>query len=263
MKPIIVFFLGVVMALNALAQPRLLHEIPVEADYIVTDNLANVYVVSGDKLTKYDKDGTLKLTYSRKVLGDIVQLDASNPLKLLLYYRDLTQVVFLDNRLSPRGEPVSLEDFDREQTTLTCTSHSSGMWLYDRFGFELTRLNQDLEVERQTGNLNQILGRQLNPNYLFEANSWVYLNDPAIGVLVFDIYGTYYKTIPIKGLERFKLFDGQLYYQEGGKVFRFHLRTSDVQPVALPEGKFRMFSLAEDRLYLLTEKALKIYARDS
>jgi hypothetical protein len=45
-----------------------------------------------------------------------------------------------------------------------------------------------------------------------EYNNKVYLNDPINGVLVFDVYGTYLKTIPIYHLNTFQVKENYMLY---------------------------------------------------
>ncbi|MGZ4100177.1 MAG: hypothetical protein ACXVNM_14925, partial [Bacteroidia bacterium] len=89
-------------------------------DYFTTDNIGNVYTVKDDELVKYLPTGKFFLRYSNLKLGNITTVDATNPLKLVLYYRDFQQIVFLDNQLSLNSEPVSLEKLGYEQTDLVC-----------------------------------------------------------------------------------------------------------------------------------------------
>lgn len=53
--------------------------------------------------------------------------------------------------------------------------------------FALVRLDSKLAVAQTTSNLNQLLGIEINPNFMCEYNNSVYLNNPSTGILVFDI----------------------------------------------------------------------------
>jgi hypothetical protein len=58
-----------------------------------------------------------------KNLGDISFVDASNMLRILVFYKDFLQVVFLDNTLSANGETVSFDKIGFQQAQLVCSSH--------------------------------------------------------------------------------------------------------------------------------------------
>ena len=236
-------------------------EFPVDATYFAVDNLGFLYVTKGDQLTKYNWEGKSIFVYSDKLLGPITAVDASNPMKLLLYYRDLTQIAFLDNQLTIRGEPVVLDEMGKEQTLLSCTSHTNGFWIYDNFSFELTRYDQELREDRSTGNLVQILRQEINPVLLFEENNWVYLFDPALGMLVFDIYGTYLKTIPLPAdVSDIHFRENQLIYRTGQTIHMQDLRTQEEKTHELPDVEFRQFLTTEKHWYLLTDDQLLVYS---
>ena len=175
--------------------------IEINSDFFTADNQGNFYVINGNELTKFDKTGKQLYKYSNKNLGTIDFVDVSNQLKILLFYKNFSQAIFLDNTLSMSGTPVSFDQIGFQQAQLICTSHNNGIWLYDQQTFALVRLNDTYEETQRTGNLNALLNIELQPNYLLEYNNKIYINNPSTGILIFDIYGTYYKTIPVKNLQ--------------------------------------------------------------
>ncbi len=199
--------------------------IPIKAEHITTDYLGNIYISTGDELIKYDSNGEVFKKFSDKTLGNITNVDASNPLKILLFYKDFSRILLLDDMLSPNSNTIFLDKIGLEQSTLACSSHNNGIWVYNQQNFELTRLDQNLVKTIQTGNLSQVLGVEIHPNYLTQYNNWLYLNNPETGILVFDIYGTYYKTVPIKGLNQFEVYNEQFFYFENSKLKSFHQKT--------------------------------------
>jgi hypothetical protein len=76
----------------------------------------------------------------------------------------------------------------------------------------------------KTGNFAQTLGINLNPDYMIEYDNYLYLNDSAQGILVFDSYGTYYKTIPLTGLRTFQVRGNDLFYIAQNRIHTFHLK---------------------------------------
>jgi hypothetical protein len=238
---------------------ELLHAIETNPDFFTTDNQSNIYTVKGDVLTKYDKTGKLLYKYSNKNFGDITFVDASNMLKILVFYRNYLQAVFLDNTLSLNGEPISLDKIGFIQAQLICSSHNNGIWIYDQQNLELVRVNQNLERTQQTGNLAALLSIELHPDYLIEYDNKVYLNNPGTGILVFDIYGTYYKTIPVKDIKQFQPFGNLVYYNRGNEVKAYDLRTSDEFQFQIPIEDFKSFRLEMGVLVLQIKEAIQLY----
>ena len=193
-------------------------------DFFTTDHLGNFYLVNRDEIVKYNSKGEKIKIYSNKKLGKIFSVDASNPLRLLVFYKDFSVVVILDSQLSSNGDDIHLEEMNLEQTDLTCTSFNNGIWLFNRQNMELIRLSESLEKIVATGNLNRILNVDLHPDALLEYNGNIYLHDPMEGILVFDVFGTYSKTIPLYSLKDFQLRDMTVAYFSPGKFSKYHLR---------------------------------------
>ena len=99
-------------------------------DLFTSDNLGNIYLVKGDELKKYNSKGELLKVFSNKKLGAISSIDASNPLRVLLFYKDQSQLVILDSQLSPNGNPIDLLGMNLEQSDVVCSSFNNGIWLF-------------------------------------------------------------------------------------------------------------------------------------
>src|SRR5438552_18644937 len=69
------------------------------------DNLDNVYVLaSTDQLKKYNAAGDSVAVFNNvKKFGKLSTIDVSNPLKVLLYYKDFSTIVVLDRLLAIRN----------------------------------------------------------------------------------------------------------------------------------------------------------------
>lgn len=181
--------------------------------YFTGDNLGNIYTVLDDELVKYLPNGKFFARYSNLKLGSISFVDATNPLKLVLYYRDFQQIVFLDNQLSVNSENVSLERLGYEQTDLVCASANNSFWIYDKQNNELLRFNEASKKIAFTGNLKQVLRTDLDPNFMVEHNGYLYLNSPKTGIYVFDMFGAFSKIISIKDLQQFQVSESLIYFK--------------------------------------------------
>jgi hypothetical protein len=183
-------------------------------DFFVADNLGNVYTVKNEELCKFLPNGKLHARYSNLRLGNISFVDVSNPLKILLYYRDFQQIVFLDNQLSVNSNPVSLERLGLEQAELVCISNNNSFWVYNKQNNELLRYDETGKRIASTGNLKQVLQSDLSPNYMVEHNGFLFLNSPATGIYVFDMFGAFSKVISVKGLGYFQPEENVIFFQK-------------------------------------------------
>jgi hypothetical protein len=211
------------------------------------DHMGNIYLVNESELLKYLPSGQYYNRYSNLKLGTISSLDATNSLRLLLFYKNYQQIVFLDNQLSVKNQAVSLEEMGYEQTELVCQSANNGFWIFNKANNEILRFDEDLKRLVATGNLKQILQREMNPNFMTEHNGYLFLNCPESGIYVFDMFGTFNKVIALKNLSHFQVNDGLVYYVRQNKVFSYHyklfeeasdtLQLSNVRKVFYMKGK--------------------------
>lgn len=236
----------------------LIKSIPTTSSFAATDNLGNVYLIKGASLDKFDSEGKFLKNLSKKGMGNISFIDAHDPLKTLVYYQAFQQLAFIDNSLG-NSQVISLEAIGYGQATLVCASHNNGFWLYNPTTFELIRFDENLKVAQQTGNITQVSGVKVQPNFIIEQNDLVFMNDSANGILVFDIYGTYSRTIPIKGLLHFQVSDDQIFYLKDGRLKSYHLKTLQEDEMMLPDGDILDARTEKEKLYLLKQKSLDIY----
>lgn len=259
MKKLVYIFL--LLSLSGLAQGKFKHVKTIEGpvDFFTTDNQCNIYVVSGNELSKYDKSGKLLYKFSNKKYGAISFVDASNMLRILVFYKDFAQAIFLDNTLSLNTEPVSFDKLGFLQTTLVCESYNSGIWVYDPQNFALVRLSQTYEKLQQTANLSGLLNVTLEPNLMMEHDNKLYVANPASGILIFDVYGTYFKTIPVKNVSKFQPIGDWVYYLESKKVKAYNIKTTEEKEFEMPVNDFKNFRLELDNLVLQLETGIAIY----
>ncbi len=193
-------------------------------DYFTADNLGNIFLIKDNEIVKYLPNGKYFNRFSNLQLGKIQFADATNPLRIMLFYKDYQQLVFLDNQLTQKRNAVSLEELGFEQTDLVCTSANNGFWLFNKANNELLRFNEHLKKVASTGNLKQILQTELNPVSLTEHNNFVYLNCPETGVYLFDIFGTFSKLIPVKNIKELQVNEQIFYYTTDSSFCSYNYR---------------------------------------
>ena len=213
---------------------RHLYTVKAPADFFTTDNIGNSYFIKSDEIRKYNAQGELLKIFSAKNLGNISSVDASNPLRVLVFYRDFASLLFLDDLLSQNGDVINLLDLSLEQSDVVCTSFNNGLWFFNRQNASLIRLDENLLSVVNTGNLNQLLGTTFKPNFMIENNGFVYLNNPGEGIFVFDIYGTYFKTIPLKDVSHFQVKENLLIYFMKGELRSYDMKLLAEASLPLP-----------------------------
>jgi len=229
------------------------------ANGMAIDQLSNAYVYGDEVLVKYNSQGEVSGRYSQKSLGNIHSIDAANPMKLLVYYQDFNQLVFLDSKLGERGEVIHLTDMGFEQSVAACQSYNNGYWVYDRLAFQLIRIDQQGNVSHRSANLVQALGYSPDPIQMVEYQEKVYVNDTTRGVLVFDMFGGYIKTIPIKQIVKLQPSNKSMYYKLDDGLYQFDFITLNSKRIGTFGGEITDFMVHHKKLVVLKGNLLEVY----
>ena len=168
-------------------------------------------------------------------------------------------MIFLDSRLSELQKNVDLFQEGFEQIALGATSHSNGFWLFDPVNFRLIRYNQELKRSHESLNLAQILKSEFQPTDMVEYKNNLYLADPNLGIVVFDIYANYVKTIPIKGIAKLRFGDDRIVYRSMSDWQAFNLLTSEFETMNLDINEAVEFDINRNTFLAQMEEQLIIF----
>lgn len=254
------FFIFGLVSFSADETIRTLFTIKASADFYTTDNIGNTYLIKGEEIKKYSQTGDLLKIFSNKTTGKITSVDATNPLRILVFYKDFATILIIDDLLSQNGDPMNLLDYSLEQSDVICTSFNNGIWFFNRENMELVRLDESFKPAVNTGNLNRLLSADFKPNFMTENNGYLYLNNPAEGVYVFDIYGTYFKTIPIKNLQRFQVKDNVMFYYLNGLLKSYNMK--DLTQKELPFKNVTDVRIEKENYYLFYPDSVVVKSND-
>jgi len=238
-------------------------EIEGEFDLMYRDNLDNVYLLDDFTIKKYDSKGQLMFIYSDNYLGKISSLSIGEGLKVLVYYKNNAQLVVLDNTLSQLSPPVVLNFYNLGTTTLVCSSIQNRFWFYDPLQGAIIRTSNTFTQVFNSGNLDQLLNYEIEPNFMTEWGNTLYLNDPKEGILVFDIFGTYQKTIPLKGLIDFQVSEKGIFFMENDLFYFYDFLSFQIQEVKLPASNSKKVLISNKLLFLQFDSSVKVFNRNT
>ncbi len=236
-------------------------EIPIKAKTFTTDKLSQVYVVTEqNEVIKYNSDGKELFRFNNNTLGNLQHVDVTDPFNILLYYPDFLTVLTLDRTLNKTGE-YDLTNLNLIEVKAIGMSNDNNVWLYDEVTFKLRKVDRKGQILLESDVLNMLLGYTPAPNFILERENLVYINNPQTGILVFDIYGKYIKTLDFKGLNDFQVFNKQLIFKKNGKLMSFHLQPLILQPIEIPLGISRedKIRIQKNKLFVKKEDKVLIY----
>ena len=197
---------------------------------LLSNATGDMYQLKSNSLTLMRDDLGVELTFSEPINGTVTWADVSNPLRLLLFYQDVSRVIILDNRLGEVGR-IDLLSQDLGQVVGTAIATRGGIWVFDETNMELARLNGQGEIVQRSGPLLSNLSNYQGVIGLWENAGRVSLLVEGEGLLQFDLYGTYLRTIPLKDASWGTVVDGLLIFQNTEGLFAQNLEDLSVKKI--------------------------------
>lgn len=263
MKPLfkILFLLtGMMAAKPALAQ-ELFKTIPTaKARSITTDELGNVYLVREDNaLIRYNPDGDSTGNFRSIQNGDLMWVDATNPMRVLLYYPAFSKIILLDRMLTVKNE-LDLRKLSIFNAPAVGMSADGRIWIYDYVNAKLKKIDDQLVITNTGNDMRQESQTVPRPTALLERDTKVYLCDSLNGIYTFDRFASYLNTLEIKGVKYMQAFGSQLIYRNGDQLQAYDVKTLSLKTIPLPPGPdFVEARIERNRMYLLFKERLEIY----
>jgi hypothetical protein len=228
------------------------------------DNLGNIYVLNKDnQLKKVSPQGdSLAVFNDVRRYGKIASVDATNPLKILVYYREFSTIIELDRFLNIVNT-IDLRKLNILQARAVALAYDNNIWVFDELETTLKRIGDDGSLVDRTTDFRQLFDSVPDPSVIRDQNGLVYLYDPVRGVYLFDHYGTLKSHLDFRGWQDFDVIDKNLLGRDDKKFYRYQPGTLNMQEEAIPAvyaGASRIL-ITPNIIYVLKNTGLEIYTR--
>lgn len=213
-----------------------------EATFIGVDSYGYTYFIKDQVLNKKNKEQTF--VFQDFQLGEISSVDILNPLKIMVFYKEANTAVILDNTLAPikRIHFNQLPEIIEPQTI--STANDNRLWLFNTNTQQLELFNY-IKSQNRVLSLplsESIIGLKGNFNYCFlqSENS----------ILMFSVFGSLIKTLPLSGIINFTLSHTHIVIQTTDGFFIMTDRLENLSPLNLLKTNVAQFHLIDDFLYI-------------
>lgn len=228
------------------------------------DNLGNIYVINKDnQLKKLGPRGdSLAVFNDVSRYGKIASIDVTNPLKILVYYRDFATITELDRFLNVINT-IDLRARNILQATAVGLAYDNNIWLFDELDARLKRIADDGTLVDQSTDFRQIFDTVPDPERLLDRGGLVYLYDTARGVYIFDHYGTLKTRLDFTGWKDFGVIGKNLLGRDDLKFYRYQPGTLNLKEEPMPAsyvGAIRI-RIMPAAVYVLKKTGLEVYSR--
>ncbi len=172
---------------------------PLRARFATADNLSNLYLITPQNaVEKYSPDGRLLTRYTNNRAGFATAVDATNPMKIIVWYADFRVVAFLDRNLTPLGE-LNLIQANYPEARTVASAADGNLWIYDEVAFQLKKISPEGTALAESQRLNALLPERLPIASLRDDGNSVYAFASDVGLLGFDAYAQFRYRQPIEG----------------------------------------------------------------
>ena len=225
-------------------------KIKVESEQsIQIDHLENIYLINKGNLSILNNNKHKE--YQNNFLGDIYSIDISNPLRILVFHKDANQIIFLNNELSIIGDAISLDEINLPDISTVCTSQINGFWVFNNLNNRIEFYNSNLIKIHTSIDLSNQINNLENIEEIKMAGEQIYLKVKNTGILVFDMFATYIKTLPIKETNSFQIFEQSIIYAKNQQILIYSFDKLNTSVLFQSDYKIDYAQIVNSHLYYL------------
>ena len=236
--------------------------IPGEFTYFTADNLDNIYLINAaNQLKKLNNSGdSVGVFNDVRKYGKLNSIDATNPLKLLLYYQNFSTIVVLDRFLN-KINTINLRRQNIFKVKTIATSYDNKIWLFDEGDGKLKKIDDNGEVLSETVDFRQIFDTLPSPTKIIDRDGFVYLYDENKGFYIFDYYGALKNKLPFLHWKNIEVVGKDLYGFGDSCLYRYPLSSFNLKEYLLPSSfaDALEIEIQNNKVYLLKDKIVEVY----
>lgn len=227
------------------------------------DNIGNVYLLfQNGQLKKIKANGdSLAVFNNVRRFGKPFSIDVSNPLKVLLYYKDFGTIVVLD-RLLNNLAVLDLRSQNLLQINAVGQSYDNNIWIFDGLENKLKKIGDDGKLLDQSADLRMVFDSTPSPAIITDQDQLVYLYDPLKGVYIFDYYGGFKGKIPFVGWSDFRVINKSFFGRDRRYLYRYDPGSLNLLQMPIPEYMLdaQKIIVMPGLIYVLRDGEVKMYA---
>jgi len=253
-------FLSIILLLFVITTDiKMIASFSANSKFIKADNIGNIYTINGIELCMYNQFGEKTYSYSNNSLGTISSVDVTNPMRIILFYKDFNKVVFLSNKLTEINSPIALDNIGLEETTSCCYSNLGGIWIYNNVQNQPICLSADLKpIFKGTYLQNHIINNDSIIS-MAEINNELYMLFKNSGLIVFDKFGIFKKKYDIKNIHGFSIIKNNVICYNNEKIFFLNNEQLTDSLVFTEKKDIISTYIIKNKIYTSDSKNINVY----
>lgn len=242
---------------------RFLKKIEFPISSFTVDNLGELYIINTDnQLKKYNEKGDSIGVFNQVTkYGNLSYVEAKNPWKAILFYKDYSIIVLLDKYLNVLTS-INLRKKNIFQVEAVTTSYDNNIWLYDEQENKLKKIDDQGNTIFESVDFRLIFDSVPTPKKIIDVDGFVYLYDPEKGLYIFDYYGSFKSKLTFLHWTDLAIIDKQIYGFDKEHLYRYTPPLPDIKEYLLsPElQNNNSIKVNNHKIYVLKNQQLQIFS---
>jgi hypothetical protein len=201
------------------------------------DNLGNIYLIAKDQQIKKinaQYDSVVVFNEVRN-FGPLFAIDVSNPLRVILWYKDFATLLILDRFLN-RRTIIDMRRIGILQCSAVAQSFDNNIWLFDELDNKIKKINEAGELLLESADFRILFDDPPHPFKMEDFNKQLYAYDSTRGLVVLDYFGAYKQVFSYKGWRSIQGFEKGLLAADEQSLIYLPPDGINTTSVKLPES---------------------------
>ncbi len=258
--------LGIFYAPPILAQSdslfRFIKKIDFPVSSFAVDNIGELYLITPDnQMKKYNEKGDSVGVFNQVTqYGTLAYVDAQNPWKTILYYKNFSTIVLLDKYLDIVTS-INLNKYNIFRVQAVTTSYDNNIWLFDEQSNTLIKMDDNGNILSQTVDFRLLFDSAPDPEKIIDRDGFVYLYDPQKGIYIFDYYGSFKSKLDFLHWTTIEVIGKTIYGFDKENLYKYVPPLPDFMTYKLPPELQNNTSikLRNHKIYVLKDNHLTVY----
>lgn len=254
MKWCLIFFLLLYSAsgFSQEIQTELISQTPFSQDrFVGVDKYESLYSI--DKNVLYKKTDKKTYQFSALQLGELSSVDILNPLKIVLFYKDLNTAILLDDKLNEieRVHFNQLSDFKTPSFVTKATRNNLWVFNINTQQLEVFDYKQNRVIAHSQPIQQPVLNQQSNFNYC-----WLLTSSK---LMQYNIYGSFIEEYVVENIIDISFYNNYLLILDSEGLQILDYKKKEFRPLSLPEIKIKNIYTANENIYIYDGEILYHY----
>ena len=227
------------------------------------DNIGELFLITPEnQLKKYDEKGDSIGVFNQvTTYGTLSYVEAQNPWKAILYYRNFSTILLLDKYLNV-STAINLRKQNIFGVKAVTASYDNNIWLFDEQDSKLKKIDDNGKVLSETVDFRVLFDPVPDPEKLIDRDGFVYLYDNQKGIYIFDYYGSFKSRLPFLNWTGMDVIGKTIYGFDQEYLYKYVPPVPDLTTIPLPSELQNNSSirLYNHKIYGLKGNRLTIYS---